>query len=425
MRGRPPFFLRLRSSTPFIAVTVGLGGESGPLGFLPVKALNRLRLSVVTDLSGYGLVRPPRPARGPRPGHFADRGPLRTDRSCGAVPLARSRLLERGIENGMARRGVRGRPHRLFAAGRLGGEPVQRPANAVALCAVFYGWSCDPVHGDSILHRDDHLAHTPVGPFAAGSGVTRSIADPHITQGNLWNWTLDSRTRLGDRFGARRARWYGYGVLDAATCLEIRLTRHTLQGQVMVGFSVGSLIGPPVGTLHDSQRRALAEPNIDRQVECFTLAWGTGHPSYSRCVSVSLLQQEKKGYSSPAGQSSVFCDFVLRLLVIEKHVALKWIRAGVEIPGFEAPGYTPTSSDPKSDDSLSSPSPIPLKTAATAAEQEEPDTFTTLPSAWSALLTMVTSARPVTNFALTVLNGIILGGMLGTPAQAPALGLLC
>jgi hypothetical protein len=32
---------------------------------------------------------------------------------------------------------------------------------------------------------------------------------------------------------------------------------------------------------------------------------------------------------------------MLRLFVIEKHVALQWIAKGVDIPGFEAPGYTP------------------------------------------------------------------------------------
>lgn len=41
------------------------------------------------------------------------------------------------------------------------------------------------------------------------------------------------------------------------------------------------------------------------------------------------------------GRCSVFFDLVLRLFVIEKHVALQWIAKGVEIPGFEAPGYTP------------------------------------------------------------------------------------
>lgn len=90
-------------------------------------------------------------------------------------------------------------------------------------------------------------------------------------------------------------------------------------------------------------------------------------------------------------------DLFLRLLVIEKHDALKWIEAGVvDIPEFEMPGYKrrePGQEVTKEEEEAK------LKEEA----EKEP-----LPSTWSALLSMVTSWRPCTLFALTMLNGTCL-----------------
>ena len=111
----------------------------------------------------------------------------------------------------------------------------------------------------------------------------------------------------------------------------------------------------------------------------------------------------------------MFCDFVLRLLVIEKHVALEWIQAGVDIPGFEAPGYTPSPTTPEGksgENSISEAAPIPLSSGRAADDINEPPSGP--PSPWEPLLHMITSPRPVTNFILTILNGIVLGGVLGT-----------
>ncbi|KAL8286762.1 hypothetical protein RQP46_004290 [Phenoliferia psychrophenolica] len=146
-------------------------------------------------------------------------------------------------------------------------------------------------------------------------------------------------------------------------------------GQVMLGFTLGSLIGPPIGGV-----------------------------LYARL-----------GYRAPFvfALCLLFFDFVLRILVVEKHVALAWIRAGVEIPGFEAPGYTPPNDLTKSEeDSMGAPAPIPLSGVNVSEDGGELRDKT--PSAWSALLRMVTSARPLTNFGLTILNGIVLGGILDT-----------
>ncbi|GAA5829780.1 hypothetical protein JCM11251_007876 [Rhodosporidiobolus azoricus] len=73
-------------------------------------------------------------------------------------------------------------------------------------------------------------------------------------------------------------------------------------GYVMIGFSLGQAIGPPVG--------------------------GT---MYARL-----------GYRAPFIFSIILVgvDLLLRLCIIEKHQALKWIEKGVKIEGFEAPGYS-------------------------------------------------------------------------------------
>ncbi|KAM0748071.1 MFS general substrate transporter [Meredithblackwellia eburnea MCA 4105] len=146
----------------------------------------------------------------------------------------------------------------------------------------------------------------------------------------------------------------------------------TVMGQVMIGFSLGSLIGPPVGGV-----------------------------LYARM-----------GYRAPFifALCLLFCDFLLRLLMIEKHVALEHVKSGYDIPGFEAPGYK-VSGEP----SLAGG--IELGTTGPQEGEEEGEGKHPPPqprSPWPALLDMVTQPRPVTNFLLTVLNGIILGGVLDT-----------
>ncbi|BGP15368.1 hypothetical protein JCM10213v2_003336 [Rhodosporidiobolus nylandii] len=78
-------------------------------------------------------------------------------------------------------------------------------------------------------------------------------------------------------------------------------------GQVMVGFSLGQAIGPPVGgTMYD--RLGYRAPFI-----------------FSLCL--------------------VAFDLFLRLLIIEKHQALRYIRQGHRVKGFEAPGYVDPDAD--------------------------------------------------------------------------------
>ena len=96
------------------------------------------------------------------------------------------------------------------------------------------------------------------------------------------------------------------------------------------------------------------------------------------------------------------------MLIIEKHVALKWVRAGVDIRGFEAPGYSSDTVKVPCSDTLY---------LSESVSTDFGDIDVKLPrssssgSAWRAL----TRARSLTNFGLTMLNGVILGGLLGEP----------
>lgn len=108
---------------------------------------------------------------------------------------------------------------------------------------------------------------------------------------------------------------------------------------------------------------------------------------------------------------AVFVDLVLRLLIIEKREAIKWIAAGHEIVGFEAPGYSSSTAPAKLapvEETAGSP-----PAALLAAEEKEMEKEKK-PTVWGGLLKMVTEGRPLTLFALSLLDGIILGGLLDT-----------
>ncbi|KAK4704865.1 hypothetical protein P7C70_g1339, partial [Phenoliferia sp. Uapishka_3] len=292
VRGRPPYFLRFRSSTPFIAITVALG--------------------VITDLSGYGLI----------------------------VPVIPFRLQALGYSDVGSKTG-------WLVAAYAGGLIVSSPP--VAWAGGYFKGRRIP-----LLFTLCFMAGAII-LFMETSSFTAMIIS-RILQGfsGTGLWTLGL-------------------ALITDSVPEERVGR--VMGQVMIGFSVGSLIGPPVGGVLYA-RMGYRAPFV-----------------FSLCL--------------------IFCDFVLRLLVIEKHVALKWIRAGVEIPGFEAPGYTAPSESTSGAEGSAKPSLIAVSnfgadTECTAVEQSLP------PNHWRAMMSMVTSVRPVTNFLLTALNGLVLGGMLDT-----------
>ncbi|GAA5906007.1 hypothetical protein JCM8208_006316 [Rhodotorula glutinis] len=156
----------------------------------------------------------------------------------------------------------------------------------------------------------------------------------------------------------------------------------TVLGYVMVGYSVGQAIGPPVGG----------------------------------------VLYERLGYRAPFIFSIVLVaiDLLLRIVMIEKDQALRWIRAGHDIPNFEAPGHLATFSTTSSIPQTSSttfdtldvgferePAPSRPSTSAKAVEAR-------VPVQLLGLLHMLKSPRALTCFAVTCLNGVVAGGLCDT-----------
>lgn len=155
-------------------------------------------------------------------------------------------------------------------------------------------------------------------------------------------------------------------------------------GYTMIGFSVGQAIGPPVGgTLYD--RFGWRAPFI---------------------FSIIL----------------VVIDLLMRLFIIEKHVALRWVRSGVVVKNFEAPGWNEGKSEEQekeqdeteSETNSNDPS-SPTKTSPPMGDLEKEQVESSkIPSHWLGFISMLTDPRPLTSFILTFLNGFILGGLLDT-----------
>ncbi|BGP54868.1 hypothetical protein JCM8202_003377 [Rhodotorula sphaerocarpa] len=154
----------------------------------------------------------------------------------------------------------------------------------------------------------------------------------------------------------------------------------TVLGAVMIGFSCGQAIGPPVGGV-----------------------------LYARM-----------GYRAPFVFSLILVgiDLLLRVLLIEKHIALKYIQAGHDIPNFEAPGYV----DPrKTTDSQETVATSPEPEATTAEGKAAPEGKAVslsgsrkIPSHWLGLWEMLKSPRAMTTILLTLLNGFIVGALQDT-----------
>lgn len=151
----------------------------------------------------------------------------------------------------------------------------------------------------------------------------------------------------------------------------------------MIGFSIGQLIGPPVGG----------------------------------------VLYERLGYEAPFvfGLILVAIDMLLRLLIVEKHVALKYIEAGlIDIPNFEAPNLLLGAAKEKftkaegadKDHAADEAAQGVTSDKADSRDDEKSKKDENAPNAWHALLKMCTTWRPLTLFLLTALNGVTLGGLL-------------
>ncbi|GAA5855560.1 hypothetical protein JCM9279_005121 [Rhodotorula babjevae] len=160
----------------------------------------------------------------------------------------------------------------------------------------------------------------------------------------------------------------------------------TVLGNVMIGYSVGQAIGPPVGG----------------------------------------VLYERLGYRAPFIFSIVLVaiDLALRIVMIEKHQALRWIRAGHDIPNFEAPGcLTAARSTCSSSSSRLQASTGTVVTLGDTAEHELAPPLeekavralsSRLPPQLLGLLHMLKSPRALTCFAVTCLNGVVAGGLCDT-----------
>ncbi|BGO98782.1 hypothetical protein JCM10021v2_002443 [Rhodotorula toruloides] len=170
-------------------------------------------------------------------------------------------------------------------------------------------------------------------------------------------------------------------------------------GWVMIGFSFGQAIGPPVGGV-----------------------------LYARM-----------GWRAPFVFSLILVaiDLGLRMLIVEKHRAVGWIRRGVEVRGFEAPGWVDEvktvveeprkeqgeKTIPAGDAEDNARIPVPLAdstfsdTALAPSSSRAPShshSHSRIPSHWIGFLHLLRHPRALTSFLLTLLNGIIAGGLQDT-----------
>lgn len=106
---------------------------------------------------------------------------------------------------------------------------------------------------------------------------------------------------------------------------------------------------------------------------------------------------DKLGYRAPFIFSLclIVVDLALRLCVIEKHVALKWIAVGHEIPNFESPCHlAPTVGDDAT----------VVERAATPRKQKG--------ATWAGVKKLLTDMRPVTACIFIFIEGLAFGGLV-------------
>lgn len=155
-------------------------------------------------------------------------------------------------------------------------------------------------------------------------------------------------------------------------------------GYVLLGLSCGSLIGPLAGGLLYNR-----------------LGW--------RAVFVFLL-------------ILIALDFILRLLVVEKHRTVELIRAGkVVIKNFEAPGFSSKDSITTDEEEKAG---IDVESADTLREEADSTDSKSKAvdsenvgeklSRWAPVKGLLTSPRALSLLYVTLLNGIVIGALLDT-----------
>jgi len=160
------------------------------------------------------------------------------------------------------------------------------------------------------------------------------------------------------------------------------------------------------------------------------LSYSLTHRHFARLVGppVGGTLYDRFGWRAPFIFSIILVaiDLLMRLFIIEKHVALRWVKSGVVIKNFEAPGWNEGKSEEQqekeqqeemeSETNSNDPSSSPTKPThlPSTTTTEDPQVASKLPSHWLGFISMLTDPRPLTSFILTFLNGFILGGLLDT-----------
>ncbi|KAK4048805.1 hypothetical protein OIV83_004571 [Microbotryomycetes sp. JL201] len=291
---RPPFLLRYRSSTWYIALTIWLG--------------------LVVDTAGYGLV----------------------------VPVIPYRLQELGYGSISSRTG-------WLVAAYAGGLVVSSP----------------PVAYLGSLIRGKRIPLIISLLFMAGATILFM---------ETTDYTVLVIARILQGFSGTGIFSLGLALITESVPEE-RLG--FLMGIVMSGYSAGQTIGPPIGgVLYD-----------------------------------------RLGYRAPFIFSLILIaiDAILRMLVIEKHVALKWIQAGHDIPGFESPYGLPTAPTTMSETTVVGSRPVDSAgkigkepEIAPLSKKDDERAKTT----WRGVLYLVTDMRPVSCLLYIFIEGIAIGGLI-------------
>ncbi|GAA5937151.1 MFS transporter [Sporobolomyces koalae] len=290
--GRPPLFLRVRSSTWWIALCVGFG--------------------VLVDLSSYSII----------------------------VPVIPFRLEALGYSDIGSKTG-------WLVAAYAGGLIVSSP----------------PVAWIGAKYKNRQIPLILGLLFMVGAVILFMEAN---------NYALMVVARILQGFSGTVLWTIGLALVTDSVPEE---RAGVVIGYTMIGFSVGQSLGPSVG--------------------------GTLY--------------ERFGWRAPFVFSIILIavDLLMRLLIIEKHEALKWVQSGYEIKGFEAPGWNEPKSETQEDKEIDA-NQTEEEQIKKAVTVEPEHTSSRIPSHWLGFISMLADPRPLTSFMLTLLNGFILGGLLDT-----------
>ncbi|GAA5904707.1 MFS transporter [Sporobolomyces salmoneus] len=145
-------------------------------------------------------------------------------------------------------------------------------------------------------------------------------------------------------------------------------------GYVMIGFSLGSGIGPPSGgAIYDR--------------------YGWRGPFIFSIILIGI-------------------DLLMRLFIIEKHEALEWVKSGVEIKNFEAPGWNEGKSETEKKELEETDTESQTLGGAEGGAMQIEAVKSRIPAHWIGLWEMMKNPRALTSFVITLIYAIVFGGLI-------------